>query len=160
MQTCEKISAGGVAYRMNGTEIEIALIKTSSEGRWQLPKGIIDPGETAEIAALREVREEAGIDCELLQPIDVIDYWFVDRHGVEPIKTHKFVHFFLMKYLSGNVADHDDEVVEARWSTPAEAAAMLEFEVERKIVKTGLIIAETHSTADQGNKVKTAPTKS
>jgi 8-oxo-dGTP diphosphatase len=141
MQTREKISAGGVAHRTNGGAIEIALIKTSSEGRWQLPKGIIDPGETPEIAALREVREEAGIDCEILEKLDVIDYWFVDRFGDEPIRTHKYVHFFNMRYITGDIADHDDEVFESRWVEIETAVTMLAFSTEKEIVeKVRLII--------------------
>jgi 8-oxo-dGTP pyrophosphatase MutT (NUDIX family) len=66
MRTRESISAGGVAFRVVGGKCEIAIIRTSTEGRWQLPKGLIDPGETEQQAAIREVREEAGIDCEIL----------------------------------------------------------------------------------------------
>jgi len=138
MKTCELTSAGGVAFRNNGTSEEIALVKTASEGRWQLPKGIIDPGETPEQAALREVSEEAGLTCEILRPLEVIDYWYVDRYGVEPVKTHKFVHYFMMKYLSGDVANHDDEIFEARWVEAASATKMLSFASERAVVENAL----------------------
>lgn len=131
-------SAGGVAYRHTENEIEIAIIQMLPELRWQLPKGIIDPGETPEIAALREVREEAGIECEMIAPIEKIEYWFsADREGVWT-RIHKFVHFFLMEYRSGNVADHDHEVAEARWVTPETAFSMLAFESERSVVRVGL----------------------
>lgn len=133
--TVIQTSAGGVAFRRGSSGIEIAVIKMLPELRWQLPKGIIDPGETPEIAALREVREEAGIDCELLEPLKVIEYWFsADRDGVWTT-IHKFVHFFLMEYQSGDVADHDHEVAEARWVTPEEANEMLDFEAERNVVE-------------------------
>jgi len=138
MNTRELISAGGVAFRNVGSELEIVLIKTASEGRWQLPKGIIDPGETPGIAALREARKEAGIDCELLLPLDVINYWFVDRYSSEAVKIHKFVHYFLMSYISGDVNDHDDEVFEARWVHSSEAARMLSFDTERTVVELAL----------------------
>ena len=55
MESVHQVSAGGVANRVVDGRVEVVVIKTSSEGRWQLPKGMIDPGETAEIAALREV---------------------------------------------------------------------------------------------------------
>ncbi len=138
MKTRELVSAGGVAVRNADQRIDVALIKTSREGRWQLPKGHLDPGETLEQAAVREVREEAGITCEILEKIDVIDYWFVDRYVVEPIRTHKFVHFFLMQYVSGNVEDHDDEVVEACWIISTEAVQRLAFETERSVVEKAL----------------------
>ncbi len=131
-------SAGGVAFRRNSSGIEVVIVQMIPEMRWQLPKGIIDPGETPEIAALREVREEAGIDCELLEPLKVIEYWFsADREGVWT-KIHKFVHFFLMEYQTGDVADHDHEVAEARWVTPEEANQMLTFEAERNVVELAL----------------------
>lgn len=108
------------------------------ELRWQLPKGIIDPGETPEIAALREVREEAGIVCELTAPIEKIEYWFsADRDGVWT-RIHKFVHFFLMEYRSGEVTDHDHEVAEARWVTPETALSMLAFASEREVMNKGI----------------------
>ena len=138
MKTRELVSAGGVAFRNVDSRIEIVLIKTAMEGRWQLPKGIIDPGETPEQAALREVGEEAGITCAIVEKIDVIDYWFVDRYSDAPVRTHKFVHFFLMQYLSGDVADHDDEVFEARWVESVEAVKKVSFETERILVATAI----------------------
>ena len=86
MKTRELVSAGGIAVRNVDLQIDVALIKTSREGRWQLPKGHLDKGETPEQAAMREVREEAGITCEILEKVDVIDYWFIDRYGKEPVR--------------------------------------------------------------------------
>ncbi|MGQ0541631.1 MAG: NUDIX hydrolase [Blastocatellia bacterium] len=135
MQVREQISAGGVAFRVINCEIVAAIVLMIPEMRWQLPKGIIDPGETPEQAALREVREEAGIDCELIAPIDIIEYWFVDRRSDEPVRIHKFVHFFLMEYRSGDVSDYDDEIAEARWASLDEAFSMLAFESERDVLR-------------------------
>jgi mutator protein MutT len=138
MKTRELVSAGGVAYRKRGALTEIVLVQTSSEGRWQLPKGIVDPGETAEQAAIREVREEAGINCESLSELETIDYWYVERHGKLPERIHKTVHFYLMSYVSGEVADHDDEVREARWIEINGAFEILAFATERSVVKRAL----------------------
>lgn len=135
METLHQVSAGGVAHRVDDGRVEVVLIKTSSEGRWQLPKGMIDPGETPEIAALREVREEAGIRCEIVEPLDVIEYWFVASFDGAPKKRyHKKVHFFLMKYLEGDVNDHDHEVVEARWVEIDQAGRMLAFDGEKELI--------------------------
>ena len=134
LPTVEQTSAGGVVYRTVEGSIEIAIVKVLPELRWQLPKGLIDPGETSEQAALREVREESGIDGELVGPIDTIDYWFVADHGIGRRRYHKFVHFFLMRSVGGNVEDHDHEVTESRWVTTDDALQMLEFKTEREVV--------------------------
>lgn len=138
VQTLEQISAGGVAFRGNDSGYEIAIISVNPSGRWQLPKGLIDACETPEIAALREVREEAGIETELLSKIETIEYWYVGDQRGEPVRFHKFVHFFLLKYLSGAVENHDFEVVEARWVTAEDALKMLAFESEKKVVEKAI----------------------
>ena len=134
MENVYQVSAGGVAHRIDDGRIEAVVIKTSLEGRWQLPKGMIDPGETAEIAALREVREEAGIVCEIIEPLDDIEYWFVAAFDGPKKRYHKKVHFYLMKYLEGDVNDHDHEVVEARWVGIDEAERMLAFDGEKDLI--------------------------
>ena len=138
MKTRELVSAGGVAFRKNGNSSEVVLIKTSSEGRWQLPKGLIDPGESSEQAAIREVREEAGIECKIVNGLDSIDYWYVEHHGKVPERIHKTVHFFLMQYVAGDVGDHDDEVSEARWVDAPDALKMLAFATEKSIVEKAI----------------------
>src|SRR5687768_2008149 len=143
VRSLEQISAGGVVYRQQDSINEIAIVQIVPELRWQLPKGLIDKGETIESAALREVREESGVEAELIAPIDTIEYWFVaDRDG-KRTRYHKFVHFFLMRYRSGDVADHDHEVAESRWVTIDEALHMLAFKSERDVVdKAAAMIAE------------------
>ena len=137
----EQISAGGVVFREAGQGIEIAIVQIVPEMRWQLPKGLIDPGETIEAAALREVREESGIEAELLAPIDTIEYWFSAERGGERRRYHKFVHFFLMQFKAGDVGDHDDEVAESRWVTIDEALHLLEFKSERDVVMKAGVMA-------------------
>lgn len=135
MQTVEQVSAGGVAFREIDGRIEIAIILTNPERRWQLPKGMIDAGESAEQAAVREVREEAGIDTDLIAPLDKTEYWFSAERNGERTRLHKFVHWFLMRYRSGNVEDHDHEVIEARWEAVETALEMLVFKNERDVVE-------------------------
>jgi len=135
MPTRTEVSAGGVAYRRHGARIEVALISVGAPARWQLPKGLIGRGEAPEAAALREVREEAGVECSLLEEIEQIEYWYVAaaRDGGR-VRCHKFVHFYLLRYLRGDVREHDHEVNEARWFEIGEAQARLAFEGERRVV--------------------------
>lgn len=135
MLTRTEISAGGVTFRPHedGVGHAVALILTH-EGRWQLPKGWIEEGEQREEAALREVREEAGIHAELVGPLDTIKYSYKSTYDPEPVRVHKSVHFFLLRYVGGSTDDHDDEVQEARWVEISEAITLLAFKDERRMV--------------------------
>ena len=132
--TYEQVSAGGVVFRRTGSDIEVVIVHMVPEMRWQLPKGIIDEGETTEEAAVREVREESGLEAKLIAPIETIEYWFTADYDGERRRYHKFVHFYLMSYTSGDVIDHDDEVDEARWVSVDEAVKTLDFKSERDVV--------------------------
>ena len=135
--TRDQTSAGGLAVRRTeaGTEGAIVLVASRSKPRWQLPKGLIDEGETPEAAAVREVREEAGVDAEIVQAIEVVEYWYYGTEAGTRVRYHKRVHFFLLEYRSGDVENHDREVLQARWVSLPEAAEMLAFESERKVVE-------------------------
>jgi 8-oxo-dGTP pyrophosphatase MutT (NUDIX family) len=134
--TKEQVSAGGVAFRRAGGRVEAALISVGERARWQLPKGLVGRNEPPESAALREVREEAGVECELIAPIDTAEYWYYGgARGGGRVRFHKFVHFYLLRYVSGDVADHDAEVNEARWFEIGAACAALAFKSERQIAE-------------------------
>jgi 8-oxo-dGTP diphosphatase len=135
VKTRNEVSAGGVVFRAGETgSFDVALIRTH-EGRWQLPKGWVEDGEPREQTAIREVREEAGVNAELVGPLDSIEYWYRSTYDPgEPVRVHKFVHFYLLRYLGGSTDDHDHEVLEARFVPIDEAVHMLAFPTERKVV--------------------------
>lgn len=135
LSTLDQVSAGGVAFRKKDSGVEIAIVCVKPKQRWQLPKGIVDPGESPEGTALREVREEAGVETERLALIETIEYWYRSLKYGKPVRYHKYVHFYLLRYLNGNVFDHDHEVEEARWVSFDEALEMLDFKNERDVVE-------------------------
>lgn len=140
--TITQVSAGGVAFRQTGQEIEIALISVGKDGRWQLPKGRVDEGESSQEAALREIREETGLTTECITKIDRIDYWFYFTRDDQRTRVHKYVDFFLVQFVSGKIDDHDFEVNEARWFEIDRASELLAFSNEAKIVKQAKALIE------------------
>ncbi len=130
-----QFSSGGVAYRERDALIEVALISVGDDNRWQLPKGLVDKGESTEDAAVREVREEAGIETDLVERLDKVEYWYFWNEDGERVRYHKFVYFYLLRYKAGDVSDHDHEVNEARWFNIDEAINVLAFDSEKKIVE-------------------------
>jgi 8-oxo-dGTP pyrophosphatase MutT (NUDIX family) len=133
--TMDQVSAGGVAFRWKDSEPEIAIVSVKPKLRWQLPKGIVDLGESPQVAAVREVREEAGVETNLIKLIETIEYWYRSIKNGKPVRYHKFVHFYLVEYKSGDVSNHDHEVEEARWVSFEEALEMLDFKSEREVVE-------------------------
>ncbi len=123
-------SAGGVVYRRHGSRVEVCLIATTGRTRWQLPKGRIEPGESREEAALREVREETGLVGRIEDLLGEIAFRYVRKRK----RIHKQVVFFLMACEGGRTDDHDDEVDEARFFAIEEAIPLLTFESERDMV--------------------------
>jgi len=121
-----EVSAGGLVLRRNGASIDALLIG--------LPKGHVEARETHEMAALREVREETGCWAESLAKLSEISYWFY----LNGTKHKKSVHFFLMRYLSGDTDNHDHEVDEAAWFEIKAAKKALKYVNEKRLIDLGL----------------------
>lgn len=136
MRTARAVSAGGMVLSEPAPDAQVALVgRRSARGelQWTLPKGTQEAGESIAETALREVREETGLEVELLTELDTIDYWFV--WTPEQTRYHKFVHYFLMRAVGGDLALHDREMEEARWFPMEEAPAAMAFANERKLLE-------------------------
>lgn len=131
----DEFSAGGVVVR-KGEMLVIVPVKRAADGRRVvgLPKGHLDGDETPERAARREVAEETGVQAELIEELGDITYHY-ERHRR---RIAKVVRFFLFEYRSGDVADHDHEIEEARWVGLHQALDELTYAGEREMVKRAL----------------------
>jgi len=116
--------------RGSGDSLEVVVAGRESDRTWVFPKGTPDRGETIEETAAREVREETGLEIEIVAPIGVIDYWF----AVPGERVHKFVHFFLMRPEGGDVSRHDHEYDDVRWVSAGDARRMLSYETYREML--------------------------
>ncbi len=128
-----EFSAGGVVVRQMRGRPFVAVVRVRDE-ILALPKGHPDGGESPEEAARREVREETGVEAELLEPLGDVTYWYV--RGGERVMT--IVAFFLFRYRSGSVENHDHEVEEALWIPLEEAPARLAYKGEREMAETAI----------------------
>lgn len=127
----EHSSGGAVLTVRNGTP-HVALIATRGRTRWGLPKGAVGEGETSEQAALREVREETGLDAEIVKLLDTIEYFF--RAGDTLIR--KRVDFYLMRYVAGELTPQLSEVDDVEWVELSEAISRASFESEKKLLES------------------------
>ena len=134
MKTRFEHSAGGVVTRRNDGEVDVALAaRRTRKGdlAWGLPKGLVEKGEDPEQAALREVREETGLEAEILEPLGDISYWYV----WEDERIRKKVTFFLMEATGGDVSQHDHEMEEIRWFPLSEAVRKASYPSERTVLR-------------------------
>ncbi len=129
-----EVSAGGLVLRRRETGFDALLIGRGNPQIWTLPKGHVEVRESNEQAALREVREETGCWGEIITRLNEISYWFY----VGKAKHKKSVTFFLMRYLSGDTANHDHEVDEACWFEVMAARKALKYVNEKRLVDMAL----------------------
>jgi ADP-ribose pyrophosphatase YjhB (NUDIX family) len=125
-----EFSAGGVVLDEQGRILLIRTRNLRNRPVWTLPKGTLTTGETSAEAALREVREETGYQCELIHELEAVTYWF--QRGGRRVK--KTVRWFLMRPLA-KVGDHDHEVDEVMWAERDEALQRVRYDSDRRLLE-------------------------
>jgi 8-oxo-dGTP pyrophosphatase MutT (NUDIX family) len=160
-----EISAGGVVVRKQDGVWWIAVIerapesaavqdpakrvvRSKSKPTLCLPKGLLDPGEKALDAALREVREETGITAVPITKLADIKYVYVRSWGGGE-RVFKIVSFYLLRYESGRIDDVSDEmrieVARAKWLRLEEAPKLLAYRGEKQMARQALEYVEAHA---------------
>ncbi len=127
------VSAGGVVYRVGDPGVEVVLCGRKNDGVWGLPKGTPQTGESLEETALREVREETGLQVSIQDKIGTIEYWFSSPR--EGMRYHKTVHHYLMIPIGGSTDDHDMEYDLVEWFSIEEAYRLLSYENEVNMIR-------------------------
>ena len=125
-------SAGGIVFKIKNDEVHWLIIKHSIYNKWTFPKGLIGDKveqESAKTAAIREVKEEGGIKAKIIndEPF-VVNYTY--RFGEFLIK--KTVYYYLMKFISGDIKDHDHEVSDATFEDEKNVRKFISFESDKK----------------------------
>ncbi|MDD4879461.1 MAG: NUDIX hydrolase [Candidatus Omnitrophica bacterium] len=128
-----QFSAGGVVYRKAEADMEVVIL-TRGEGKiFCLPKGKIERSETPQQASLREIKEETGLTGSIEKELGKINYWFYSDE--DKARVHKTVYFYLVKFESGNTADHDTDAEDVLWLPVEEALKMISYPSERQMIE-------------------------
>ena len=152
LRTVHETSAGGLVVDgldgPRGSQVAALIGRIDRRGRmlWSLPKGHIEMGETAEQTAIREIAEETGIQGDVLASLGSIDYWFV----TEGRRVHKTVHHYLLRFLGGELSDHDLEVSEVAWVPLEELPSRLAYADERRLAEVAGELIQTLHTHGPG----------
>jgi len=126
-----QFSAGGIVIKKEQGQTLVLVSKHSGHHGWVFPKGHIGDtieGESKEEAAVREVQEETGITGEIVQAFKPVEYWF----AAEGEKIHKTVYYFLMNYVSGDIADHNWEMEDVEWLPEKDVAERLTYPSDKE----------------------------
>ena len=144
-------SAGGVVIRENAEGWEVAVIRPHGRSLWALPKGHVDPGETPEQTAMREVHEETGLTVTRMAPLGEIRYVYQFRGQ----RIFKRVHFFLFRYQAGELGALPPgprvEVDEVRWVPLAQLVSLLGYKGEKSIAARAVKLLRAADSTPPGS---------
>ena len=140
-----EFSAGGAVYKKDNDGLKWLVCKHSGYHKWVLPKGLIEEGQTIEETAIREVKEEGGVEAKILGRVGYSKYIYT----FEKEKIFKVVTYFLMTYISGDPKDHDFEMEDAGWFLPEEALKTLSFSQDKNLLKQVLLFRSNHQPKEK-----------
>jgi 8-oxo-dGTP diphosphatase len=133
MSNQEILAAGGIVIDNETATPRVLLVHRPQYDDWSFPKGKLDAGETVEQAALREVKEETGLECRIIRPLTVLRYG--SRTRKDRLKP-KAVHYFLMERVGGHIQVPGEEVDRAEWFDFNEAASKLSYAQDRNLLSS------------------------
>jgi 8-oxo-dGTP pyrophosphatase MutT (NUDIX family) len=138
LKTTRAESSGGVVLRGSPDALDVVLVGRTEQGTWALPKGTPKPGESREQTALRETREETGLDARIIEPIDSITYWFALRHA----RVCKTVYYYLMVAIGGDPSLHDPEYDRVAWFSTKDALQVMTYPNEADMVRRAIELVQ------------------
>jgi len=124
MEKQEK-SCGTIIVRTTGKNKEVLLIRNKNGGHWSFPKGHVEKGESEFQTALRETKEETGLDVEIRRHVEPASVKYSPKKGVS-----KEVLYFVADYKGGEVTVQKEEVSEYKWCGFYDAAKVITFDNE------------------------------
>ena len=140
LRTMRVFSAGGIVFRNENGRREVLLCGRSGDGVWALPKGTPEEGESPEQTALREVREETGVEVEQQGVVGDVRYWF--SRPQEGVRYFKTVRHYLFRPVGGDPSLHDHEFDDVRWFPVEDALKLLTYRNEARILRQALDLAD------------------
>jgi 8-oxo-dGTP diphosphatase len=135
-----EFSSGGIVFNKEGRILLIsnAAMRNPLKKYWGFPKGHIEEGEGSKEAAIREIKEETGVEAEIVEKLGDSKYVFT----FEGEKIFKVVLYFLMRYVSGDLRKQAEEILEVKWATPEETLKLLSFGSDKQFLKQALEIQD------------------
>lgn len=136
METLSEWSAGGIVLRREASgRLEVLMIQHSMHHAWSFPKGWVEPGETPQQAAVREVEEESGVVAEIIADLPPTRYFFVNKERRSVAKT---VTWYLMRYLADGNQTHAFEVSAVEWLPLESVHARLSYKNDKELFSMAL----------------------
>lgn len=131
----EIVAAGGIVLDRASGSVRVLLIHRPRYDDWSFPKGKSEPGESISETALREVKEETGLECRIVYELPTVRYNYTSSRGnLKP----KVVHYYLMERVGGRLQAPGQEADAAEWCDPEQAARRLSYEHDRELLKEAL----------------------